>query len=886
MKKITQQLTLYFVLFLGAQFAIAQTTIAENTSFSNIYGGGHQIGQSFTPTSSAVLSSFNLSFTGTINSGTYNLYEGEGTSGTLLDSGNVVTGTGTGSTPKTWVTFSSNINVSSGSVYTLIWNISSPDFNFYVSINNPYAGGFDYSFDAMDNMYLANGNWDLAFNVKGVTNTAPTATNVSFSGTVEVGQQLTGTYTYTDADSDTESGSTYKWYRSDDSSGANKAAISGATSTTYTLVTADAHKYISFEVTPNDGTAFGTAVESALQTVVNSVPTFTSTAVTSIDENQTYTYTITTNDVDNDLVVITAPTLPSWLSLTVTGSVTVGTLAGDGTYGFADGTGLVAQFASPAGVAVDDSGTVYIADTYNNRIRKITAGGVVTTLAGSGTAGFADGTGTAAQFNIPAGVAVDGAGTVYVADLLNHRIRKITSAGEVTTLAGSGTAGFADGSGTTAQFDQPTDVAVDASGTVYVADLYNHRIRKITVGGEVTTLAGSTAGFADGTGTAAQFTFPQGVAVDGSGNVYVADDSNSRIRKITAAGEVTTLAGSGFGFADGIGTAAQFDGPQGVAVDGSGTVYVADTHNNRIRKITPSGVVSTLAGSGTTGGSSVGGGGFADGTGTAAQFNSPQGVAVEVSGTVYVADKGNNRIRKIVQNKMLTGDTTGQAGTHNVVLNANDGNGGSTNQSFTITVNDVTPPTVSTLVPADNATGVTSSNLQIDFNENIQKGTGDILIKRVSDDQVVATIPVSGSEVVIGNGTVTITISPTITLPSNTDLYVVIPNTAFTDMSGNAFAGLTTNTLWNFSTSTVLGIEDNIIKGFALYPNPVKGVLNIRAQETLKTIQVFNLMGQQVFLKHLNSNKTTINLNRLPQGSYFVKIITDKTTKSVKLIKR
>jgi len=610
----------------------------------------------------------------------------------------------------------------------------------------------------------------------------------------------------------------------------------------------------------------------------NTPPTFTSTAVTSIDENQTYTYTITTNDADNDLVVITAPTLPSWLSLTVTGSATVGTLAGDGTPAYLDGTGTATQFNGPGGVTVDASGNVYVADTENHRIRKITSEGVVSTLAGNGTAGYADGTVTTAMFHNPIGVAVDGSGTVYVADGLNHCIRKITSAGEVTTLAGSGTAGFADGTGTAAQFNRPFGVAVDGSGTVYVADYFNHRIRKITAAGVVSTLAGDgTAAFADGTGTAAQFNRPFGVVVDGTGTVYVADQNNNRIRKITSLGVVSTLAGSGFGFADGAGTAAQFSGPQGITVDALGAVYVADRGNHRIRKITPSGVVSTLAGSGF---------GFADGTGTVAQFKNPAGVAVDGSGTVYVADAGNNRIRKIVQNKMLTGDTTSQAGTHNVVLNANDGHGGSTNQSFTITVNDVTAPTVSTLVPADNATGITSSNLQIDFNENVQKGTGDILIKRVSDDQVVATIPVSGSEVVISNGTVTITISPTITLPSNTDLYVVIPNTAFTDMSGNAFAGLTTNTLWNFSTSTVLGIEDNIIKGFALYPNPVKGVLNIRAQETLKTIQVFNLMGQQVFLKRLNSNKTTINLNRLPQGSYFVKIITDKTTKSVKLIKR
>jgi len=320
----------------------------------------------------------------------------------------------------------------------------------------------------------------------------------------------------------------------------------------------------------------------------------------------------------------------------------VSTLAGSGIYGFADGTGTAAQFYYPNGVAVDASANLYVADRNNNRIRKITAAGVVTTLAGSGIEGLTDGTGTAAQFSNPIGVAVDGSGNVYVADLNNNRIRKITAAGVVTTLAGSGIQGSADGTGTSAQFFLPFGVAVDASGNVYVADTYNNRIRKITATGVVTTLAGfGIQGFADGTGTSARFNKPSGVAVDGSGNVYVADNLNHRIRKITAAGVVTTLAGSGVaGFAEGTGTVARFNTPSGVAVDGSGNVYVADTNNNRIRKITAAGIVTTLAGSGIEG--------FANATGTAAQFRNPIGVAVDSSGNVYVADTFNNRIRKIV----------------------------------------------------------------------------------------------------------------------------------------------------------------------------------------------------------------------------------------------
>ena len=266
--------------------------------------------------------------------------------------------------------------------------------------------------------------------------------------------------------------------------------------------------------------------------------------------------------------------------------------------------------------------------------------GIATTFAGSGAASYADGTGTAAQFNGPQGVAVDSSGTLYVADAGNNRIRKITSAGVVTTLAGSGVAGSADGTGIAAQFNNPAGVAVDSSGIVYVADQLNHRIRKITPAGVVTTFAGGVGGFADGTGTAAQFNAPSGVAVDPSGIVYVADYTNHRIRKITSAGVVTTLAGSGVaGSADGTGTAAQFNRPAGVAVDSSGAVYVAEYTSNRIRAITTAGVVTMLAGSGVAG--------FADGTGTAAQFNGPLGVAVDSSGAVYVGDYGNNRIRKI-----------------------------------------------------------------------------------------------------------------------------------------------------------------------------------------------------------------------------------------------
>jgi len=321
----------------------------------------------------------------------------------------------------------------------------------------------------------------------------------------------------------------------------------------------------------------------------------------------------------------------------------VSTFAGIGGCGTTDGTGTAAAFCNPPGVATDVQGNVYVADQTYNLIRKITPAGVVTTIAGTPSAGFVNGTGTAASFNQPIGVAADLQGNVYVADTYNQAIRKINPAGVVTTLAGNGTSGSVNGTGTGASFSYPYGAAVDLQGNVYVADLGNRLVRKITPAGVVSTLAGGGPGLAnDGTGTAASFAAVNNVATDLQGNVYVADGSVNKIRKITPAGVVTTFAGSGAsGSANGTGTAATFNFPRGVAVDSQGNVYVSETGNNDVRKITPAGVVSTVAGNGTAG--------AANGIGTAASFSGPSEVAVDGGGNLYIADYGNNKIRKIVQ---------------------------------------------------------------------------------------------------------------------------------------------------------------------------------------------------------------------------------------------
>jgi len=319
--------------------------------------------------------------------------------------------------------------------------------------------------------------------------------------------------------------------------------------------------------------------------------------------------------------------------------VQVSTLAGS-TYGPADGLGTSAQFDKPCGVAVDGQGNVYVADAWNHKIRKITPEGMVSTLAGS-IRGFANGPGISAQFYEPYGIAVDTQGNVYVADGIgNHKIRKITPEGVVSTLAGS-IQGYADGPGDTAQFDTPFGIAVDTQGIVYVADTKNNKIRKITPNGMVSTLAGNDVDeSANNSVVFTQFNSPYGVAVDVQGNVYVADSENHKISKITPDGVLSILAGSTKGFADGSGDSTKLNTPYGVAVDADGNVYVADYWNHKIRVINQNGELSTLAGSET---------GFNDGSGAMAKFTLPSGVAIDEQGNVYVADSDNNKIRKITQ---------------------------------------------------------------------------------------------------------------------------------------------------------------------------------------------------------------------------------------------
>jgi gliding motility-associated-like protein len=424
----------------------------------------------------------------------------------------------------------------------------------------------------------------------------------------------------------------------------------------------------------------------------------------------------------------------------ITPAGVVSTLAGGPGAGFVNGQGNNARFNEPLGIAVDAAGNVYVADVYSYAIRKITPAGVVSTVAGTGSAGSQDGTASGASFNLPQGLAYDGLGNLYVADGANYTIRKVpvssytidkplppglvfnTTTGIIsgtptatspatnytvtaynpsgksstvvniavnnnvapvlptinapqisyvtpqvykvnitiaslnptnnggavqpnnygeTIFAGSGAAGSTNGNLATASFNNVSDMVFDPSGNAYIADANNHLIRKIIPGGTVSTFAGSgSPAFQNGQGTAASFNFPTGIATDAAGNVYVADQRNNAIRKITPGGLVSTLAGSGTaGAFNALGTLATFNAPFGVAVDASGNVYVADSGNSLIREISPGGLVTTFAGSGTNGSN--------NGNGTGASFYSPQGIAIDAIGNIYIGDTGNNLIRKI-----------------------------------------------------------------------------------------------------------------------------------------------------------------------------------------------------------------------------------------------
>ncbi|MFB8028663.1 MULTISPECIES: RICIN domain-containing protein [unclassified Streptomyces] len=335
----------------------------------------------------------------------------------------------------------------------------------------------------------------------------------------------------------------------------------------------------------------------------------------------------------------------------------ISTVAGSGTAGFkGDGEPAVsAQLNRPYGIALDSTGTLYFSDYNNHRVRKITTDGKVNTVAGGGAGYRGDnGPATSALLNCPREVAVDSKGALYITDAANHRVRMIAPDGTISTVAGTGTAGFSGDGGpaTAARLNYPLGVTVDSAGHLYISDHNNHRIRKVTPDGKISTAAGTgTAGFTgdDGPAASAQLRRPYAVAVDSEDTLYITDGDNHRVRKVTADGIITTVAGTGsagFSGDGGPAVSAKLNLPLGVVVDSAGTLYISDYNNHRVRKVAPDGVITTFAGKGTAG---FGGD---NGPPAAAQLHHPFGLAVDCIDTLYIADHVNNRIRKITSEKM------------------------------------------------------------------------------------------------------------------------------------------------------------------------------------------------------------------------------------------
>lgn len=345
--------------------------------------------------------------------------------------------------------------------------------------------------------------------------------------------------------------------------------------------------------------------------------------------------------------------------IATTGIIT--TVAGDGVQGYAGdgGQAAIARLDQPHGVALDSAGVLYMADRANHRIRKVATNGVISNVVGQGPGGFAGdgGPATSAQLQLPGGLALDTAGNLYVADTDNNRIRKIATTGIIATVAGNGTRGFTGDGGpaTSAQLNTPYSMTFDSAGTGYIADVINNRIRKLAADGTISTVAGSGIewGFSGdgGPATSAQLFNPFGSALDGAGNLYIADTGNSRIRKVAPDGTISTVAGtgtSGFSGDGGQATSAQLHYPDSMALDNAGNVYFSDSANHTVRKIATNGIISTLAGDGSSGFSGDGG------QASAAKLASPASIALDNAGNLYLADANNHRVRKIATNGIIT----------------------------------------------------------------------------------------------------------------------------------------------------------------------------------------------------------------------------------------
>ena len=436
---------------------------------------------------------------------------------------------------------------------------------------------------------------------------------------------------------------------------------------------------------------------------------------------------------------------------TVTNAI-INTIAGDGTVGFGGngGAATLAMLSTPTGVALDNSGNLYIADFGNNQIRKVNSSGIITTISGNTTGGYSGdgGAATSAELNEPYGVAIDNSGNIYVSDVLNSRIRKINTAGIITTIAGNGTIGYGGDGGpaTAAEFNNPNQMAIDDTGNILVADFANNRIRKISISGSIYTIAGNgIAGYSsDGIlAISAELNHPSGVAVDAVGNIYIADGQNNRIRKVSTAGYISTIAGTGtasFGGDNGAATAATLNNPSSIAVDASGNIYITDQNNQRLRMINTAGIITTVAGNGVDGYAGDGGNALS------AEIAYPYDVAISSSGKLYIADNANQRIRIVydsVSAAPITGSSSMCSGSTISLSDTTSGGNWSSSNTY-----------VATISSSGSVTGLSPGTALISYTITNACGSGAVT-KVVTINPMPSTISGSSSVCVGSNTTLT-----------------------------------------------------------------------------------------------------------------------------------
>jgi len=594
------------------------------------------------------------------------------------------------------------------------------------------------------------------------------------------------------------------------------------------------------------------------------------------------------------------------------------TIAGNGTSGFGGdgGAATSAKINYAADVMTDNAGNVYFSDCLNNRVRKISAAGIITTIAGTGATGSGGdgGPATAAQFNFPYGLAMDDSGNIYVADFYNQKVRKINTSGIISTIAGTGTGGYSGDGGpaTLAEIWIPNYVCTDHSGNIYISDNQNNRIRKVNSAGIISTYAGNgyaTYGGDGGPATAASLNYPNQIRIDGSGNMYIGDHINYRIRKVSPSGIITTIAGNGTpGFSpDGtMATAAELEDPLAICIDNSGNVYFSDFENYRIRKVSSSGILTTIAGNGTAAYSGDGG------PATAAEINGVGGLFMDADGAIFIADGHNYRVREItspnhpprfVRGSLIRIDVCENAIAYSLdsALAIVDSDFGQTESWSTLrapmhgalvaaytttsTGGEVIPSGLS-YTPTTGYTGVDSFRVRISDGLAI-----DSTIFLVSVDPLPSVDSIHGPS--------TVCIAETITLMDSSsggawlcfNAHAMVNATGIvTGVSGGldtvkysvtnscgtavAIKSIKVYTAWECDTADLVHQISNQGDEFNIFPNPAQNTITVQANSgnPIGSIEFINELGQSAMMLLFNNSNAQIDISSLQTGFYFIKI--------------